>query len=260
MKHRFLYALALGTTAVAVSSPAHAQLGIGAEKSASKAGFALPATGPLRIVVFRPDMQVGSQSTAGLDEPNADWTERAREHMTAALQRNLVGKTADMVLMPEVEGEQGRVLADYRALFRTVTGAVIQHKLFGSDRLPTKRGRFDWTLGPSVARLGEIAGGDFGLFLFTHDSYGSTGRKVLQVLGVLVGGGFTPSGVHIGYAGLVDLKTGDLVWINADTQMGGDVRTVEGADKRIAQLLEDFPQRGAAPAPDDAVVIKEEAE
>ena len=260
MKTRSFFALALGIAMVSVAAPASAQLGINAEKSASKAGFALPASGPLRIVVFRPDMQVGSQSTAGLDEPNAEWTEQARQHLASALQRNLAIKTADMVLMPEVEGDQGRVLADYRALFRAVTGSVIQHKLFGSDRLPTKRGRFDWTLGPGVARLGEIARGDYGLFIFTHDSYGSTGRKVLQVLGVLMGAGFPSSGVHIGYAGLVDLKTGDLVWINADTQMGGDVRTVEGADKRIAQLLEDFPKRGAPPAPDDAVVIKEEEE
>ncbi len=34
---------------------------------------------------------------------------------------------------------------------------------------------------------------------------------------------------HIGYAGLVDLKTGDVIWFNADPQMGGDVRTEEGA-------------------------------
>ena len=49
------------------------------------------------------------------------------------------------------------------------------------------------------------------------------------------------SGVHIGYAGLVDLETGDLVWLNADRKMGGDVRTGDGAVKRVTQLLEDFP-------------------
>jgi hypothetical protein len=53
------------------------------------------------------------------------------------------------------------------------------------------------------------------------------------------------SGEHKGFAGLVDLRTGDLVWLNADLAMGGDVRTPEGAQKRVAQLLEDFP--GSAP-------------
>jgi hypothetical protein len=49
------------------------------------------------------------------------------------------------------------------------------------------------------------------------------------------------SGEHIGYAGLVDLKTGDLLWLNADGAMGGDVREPDGAQKRMRQLLEDFP-------------------
>jgi hypothetical protein len=56
----------------------------------------------------------------------------------------------------------------------------------------------------------------------------------------LVGVG-VQSGVHRGYAGLVDLQTGDLVWLNADEAMGGDVRNAEGMEKRVGQLLEDFP-------------------
>jgi hypothetical protein len=97
-------------------------------------------------------------------------------------------------------------------------------------------------MGPGASRLGTIGGGDYGLFIYTYDSYGSSGRKALQVIGLLAESGAS-SGVHIGYAGLVDLKTGDLLWINADVRMRGDVRTAEGADKRVSQLLEDFPLR-----------------
>jgi hypothetical protein len=132
-------------------------------------------------------------------------------------------------------------------LFRAVTDAVITHKLFKGNRLPTKRDQFDWTLGPGVSRLGEIGGGDYGLFIYTYDSYGSAGRKAAQIVGALFGAVII-SGVHIGHAGLVDLRTGELVWINADLRMGGNVRDAEGATKRVSQLLEDFPTRaGAAP-------------
>jgi hypothetical protein len=55
-------------------------------------------------------------------------------------------------------------------------------------------------------------------------------------------------GVHTGYAGLVDLHTGELVWINADMRMGGDVREADGADKRIRELLNGFPARAGATA------------
>jgi hypothetical protein len=71
---------------------------------------------------------------------------------------------------------------------------------------------------------------------------------MLQIVGLVAGVGVT-SGVHAGYAGLVDLKTGDLLWLNADFQMGGDVREAEGAHKRVRQLLEDFPGSAIAKDP-----------
>ncbi len=49
------------------------------------------------------------------------------------------------------------------------------------------------------------------------------------------------SGQHKGFAGLIDLRTGALVWLNADLQMGGDVRTADGAQKRVRELLAHFP-------------------
>ncbi len=52
-----------------------------------------------------------------------------------------------------------------------------------------------------------------------------------------------PAGVHIGYAGLVELETGNIVWFDTDLAMGGDVREVDGAAKRVEQLLAGFPKR-----------------
>ncbi|WP_267134686.1 hypothetical protein [Sphingomonas sp. So64.6b] len=34
-----------------------------------------------------------------------------------------------------------------------------------------------------------------------------------------------------------------MIWFNADPQMGGDVRTAEGATKRVGQLLAGLPGR-----------------
>jgi hypothetical protein len=63
------------------------------------------------------------------------------------------------------------------------------------------------------------------------------------------------AGVHKGFAGLVDLRTGELVWLNADMQMGGDVRDADGADKRVRQLLEGFPGKPLDVVPAVAVPI-----
>lgn len=193
--------------------------------------------------MFRPDVRVGSQSAGGLVTPNAEWTAGARKLMGDALVASRPGGASDVVFMPELEGENAAVLADYRALFKGVALTVLQHRLFKGNRLPTKITGFEYTLGPGVSRLGELGGGDYGLFIYTDDAFGSTGRKLLQLFAAGAGVG-VQSGVHIGYAGLVDLKTGDLVWINADFRMGGDVREPDGAAKRVAQLMEDFPLPG----------------
>jgi len=238
---------------VASAAPAYAQFG-GAESTAVKPGFVLPA-GEVRILVFRPDIAVGSQTTGGMNEPNADWTKQARANLVAALQRNPAMAGNRITFAPELEGAQGTVLNDYTALFKAVAFAAFNHKMFPGNRLPTKKSDFEWTLGEGAAQLKPL-GGDFGLFFYTNDSYGSTGRKVAQILGAVMGMGLMSSGVHVGYAGLVDLTTGDLVWLNADLAMGGDVRTAEGADKRMAQLLEEFPRKRlpGEPAPPSGTV------
>jgi hypothetical protein len=250
-----LAAMLLG---VAMSSaPLRAQ-----ERSAVRQGFTLPAQSGKTILLLRPAIKVSEQSTGGLPEPRAEWTDQARAHIDAALvevQRQL-GNT--VIVAPEAYGEDARRVAEHMALFGAVSEAVIQYQFFVGNRLPTKKrdnkaGQFDWSLGTEVARLPGADQADYALFLYTNDQYGSTGRKMLQIVGLVAGVGVT-SGVHAGYAGLVDLKTGDLLWLNADGQMGGDVREAEGARKRVRQLLEDFPG-SAIPKEDAAPNVQPEA-
>jgi len=222
------------------------------EKTGNKPGFSL-LPGTVRIMLMRPAIHVGAQSTGGLYEPNADWTAQARENIGQAL-RECQGRLGNQIIVYDdgTTGD-GPVTAQYANLFGTLADSVIEYQFFKGNRLPTKvrRDAFDWGMGNGLAALQSLKGADYGLFINTLDEYGSTGRKVLQVV-ALLGGIPVTSGVHTGYAGLVDLKTGELVWLNADRQMGGDVRSPEGAHKRVRQLLEGFPGRPAG-TPAEAV-------
>ncbi|WP_308461750.1 hypothetical protein [Sphingomonas folli] len=218
------------------------------ERSAIRPGFRLPS-GSTHILLLRPHIMVGGQSTGGVFQPNADWTAQARGQIDAALAAAQATLGNEVVRAPETIGADTRLMADYQALFAVVAQSVIDYQFFKGNRLPTKRraGQFDWTLGPDVARIARGQGCDYALFVDTADAYGSTGRKIFQVLAAVTVGVRVRSGEHKGYAGLVDLRTGDLVWLNADRHMGGDVRTPEGAAKRVAELLEGFPGRAAGP-------------
>ena len=222
------------------ATPALAQ-----ERTAIRDGFSLESNSGKTILVFRPSVEVGAQSTGGMFEPNAEWTRQARQNIQQQLEIMQVRLGNEIIEAPEAYGADAMAMQEHMALFAAVADAVVRYQFFVGDRLPTKKrdneeGVFDWSLGEGVSDLPGAADADYGLFIYNRDAYGSTGRKVLQVVGLLAGVGVT-SGEHVGYAGLVDLRTGDLLWLNADGRMGGDVRELEGSEKRVRQLLEEFP-------------------
>lgn len=223
------------------------------EKGAVREGFSAETLRGQKILLFRPSVWVGEQSTGGMAEPNADWTAQSRNLLADELRRRQADFSNEVLPEPELLGEDATSLTAHRALFQSVAGSVLEYQFFKGNRLPTRKNKpFDWTLGQGTRRIADLTGARYGLFVDTHDEYGSFGRKMFQVLAAGVAGVGVSSGVHSGYAGLVDLHTGQLVWLNADGKMGGDVRDVEGMRKRVAQLLEDFPglkAQASAPQP-----------
>lgn len=212
------------------------------EKSAVRAGFSAEALKGQKILLFRPSVWVGEQSTGGMPEPNADWTAQARDLLAKELARRQTEFSNELVIEPDLVGEDAKLFSEHRALFSSVAGSVVTYQFFPGNRLPTRKNKpFEWTLGEGTKAIAEKTGAKYGLFVTTEDQYGSLGRKMFQVFAAGLIGVGVKSGEHIGYAGLVDLETGELVWLNADGQMGGDVRTEEGMTKRVGQLLEDFP-------------------
>ncbi len=226
------------------ASPGHAQTATTTttEKFAIRDGFAFPDGNPPRILVFRPEVKVGEQTTAGLFQINAAWHASAKTELTQALMQAGKARNVEMLLHEDMVEAEGADLAEHRALYRLVVGTIIRHKLFGKDPLPSKVGRFDWSLGSGVARIAPAAHADYGLFLLSQDSFESAGRRAAKLVASLMGAG-AARGSHFGYAGLVDLKNGDILWLNVDLKATGDVRTAEGAAQRIEQLLNGFPGR-----------------
>ncbi|HEY6662792.1 MAG TPA: hypothetical protein VIZ66_07700 [Sphingomicrobium sp.] len=211
-----------------------------------------PPQGDYKLLVLRPDVTVGSLTTGGIVEPRADWTEQARTNIVAALRTQQAGRGGRLQIIErrnQLQGVNDQEVADFERLFYAVGQSIVLHKYLG-DYLPTKRGKgLEYTLGEDAVRLGQKTGYDYALFLHAEDSVASTGRIALGVLGVagcFVGfcapniGGAT----QLDYAGLVDLKTGEVVWFNvvrAGSQVPGiafgDLRSPQGAAQMVDRLL-----------------------
>ena len=210
-----------------------------------------PPAGDYDLVVMRPAVEVGIVTTGGLVEPRADWTEQARGHLLEALRAQQAGRGGRTMILAgrgDAPGVPAETVANLERLFTAVGNSIILHRYLG-QQLPTKRRQgIDWTLGEDAVAFGRATGMEYALFLYAQDSFSSTGRTAIQLLG-LAGcfvGFCAPQGGggQAAYAALVDLRTGEVAWFNL-LRTGsllpgvrfGDIRTAEGAAQMVERLL-----------------------
>lgn len=200
-----------------------------------------PAPGS-RVLLLPLDIELNVLTTSGLEEPNAAWTQTARRNVNEALKRILKSKQAAMLRYVGPDGPgviAGKHLQTVK-LHEAVGSSILLHKYLVGYNLPTKVNRFDWTLGDSVAALRQDYGADYALFVYLRDSFSSSGRAALILVGAVMGVG-VQGGQQKGFASLVDLKTGDVVWFNFLASNVGDLRDAEAAFGATEQLLASSP-------------------
>jgi hypothetical protein len=200
-------------------------------------GFASLHKG-LKVVIMPTDIELFSISAGGVLEPKADWTEAASRNFKEALlqkKRTLGLETA------ELTESQADDVAEINTLHGAVAQAISLHHFgISAFSLPTKDGKLDWSLGEAVRAVKDKTGADYALFSWIRDSYASGERKAAMVVMAVLGIGLT-GGAQIGYASLVDLNTGQVLWFNKLVRASGDLREAEPAAETLDALLAQFP-------------------
>jgi hypothetical protein len=189
-----------------------------------------------KVAIMPTDIELFSVSGGGVLEPKADWTEAASRFFREALLKKKQSLGLDSVEISERDADD---LADVNALHGAVARSIGMHH-FGMFKLPTKDGKLEWTLGESVQVVRKASSADYALFSWVRDSYASAERKAAMVALALVGVGIG-GGMQVGYASLVDLKTGQVVWFNQIVRGSGDLREASSAAETLDSLLDKFP-------------------
>ncbi|MCP5366809.1 MAG: hypothetical protein H6907_10390 [Hyphomicrobiales bacterium] len=202
--------------------------------------------GPLRIVLMPIDVELGLLNAGGVVEPNAEWTAKAKNFILEDVRTKLAAQQAELVLadddLADLPTEDTRL--QLVKLHEAVGRSILLHQYRdagGLMPLPTKDNNFDWSLGAEIGALRQHYNADYAMFVFVRDSYTSAGRVAviiaLALLRVPVHGGS-----QAGFASLVDLNSGDLVWFNRLARAEGDLRKAEGAQETVDVLLTGFPK------------------
>jgi len=193
-----------------------------------------------RFLVMEPDIKYYLLTASGIPEPHAEWTSAARKNFASALKAYADERGTEVVMMTD-STQLGEAETAYSKLHSAV-GLTILVNYYGQLHLPSKEGGFDWGLGPGVAEIGEKYNADYALFSYYRDYEASGGRVAFAVLAALAGA-VVPLGAEQGFASLVDLKTGEIVWFNMINATSGELRDEKGAKEIVAKLFENMPER-----------------
>ena len=192
-----------------------------------------------RIIMMPPDIRYYLLTAGGISEPHAEWTLAAQTNFSNAAREFSTTIGTDMrILDPD---DTSDLEVEYEQLHSAVGLTILDHH-FGATKLPGKGSGqvFDWSLGPGVKELGDKHDADYALFVYYRDYQASGGRVAFAILAAAAGS-YVPAGSEHGFASLVDLRTGNVVWFNRVADGSGEMRQEDGATAAVKTLFSDIP-------------------
>ena len=90
------------------------------------------------------------------------------------------------------------------------------------------------------AQIGDKYRADYALFVYYRDYQASGGRVALSFFAALMGVGVITGG-EIGFASLIDLRNGEIVWFNNVAAGVGELREEENARAAVDNLFKNLP-------------------
>lgn len=195
-----------------------------------------------RIVLMPPDIKYYLLTAGGVPEAHAEWTEAAETNFRVAIEDYAGNIGTDLTVVDP--DNMGETHFQYERLHSAVGMTILSHQ-FGMWGLPSKGNGevFDWSLGPGTSALADEHDADYGLFVFYRDYQASGGRVAFAILAAAAGVGVS-TGSEGGFASLVDLRTGDVVWFNVVGVGAGELRDPDGAAAAVNELFSDIPTAG----------------
>ncbi|MBC6428492.1 MAG: hypothetical protein GDA55_04590 [Cellvibrionales bacterium] len=198
------------------------------------------------ILMMPMDVELTEVSASGLEEPQADWTENAAKYISQAIDARIAKYGYSASTYESRIKDPASDTVQLVKLHEAVGQSILEHSLGAEEyKLPTKKGRFEWTLGEKAGLLKDETGADYALFVFFRDSFATGGRIAQQIaLAILTQGNHQVQGTpQIGFSSLVDLESGDVVWFNQLVQGVGDSRKQSVANTVAKNLLAGFPAK-----------------
>jgi len=203
------------------------------------------------VVLMKPDVEV-KHDKVGSNDVRVDWTDQAETNLKSAIMAHFKASGENVSEFQTASISQND-LDQLLKLNEQVSSAMGQHAFnIGNTpflgTLPHKKDdktRLDYSLGDSIKPVHAATNADYAAFM-TYRAVVESGGSFLTKVAIGTLTGYVPAGSDFRgtLVNLVDLKTGEVVWLNAKVAAGvfaGDARDADNATKTINAILDDGP-------------------
>jgi hypothetical protein len=197
---------------------------------------------PKKVVVLPVNIEVVEVTAGGVEEKVPDWSREASQSVFKALSA-AISKQQGMkeVAAPRFSGASAVNVDEHLALYKLVVNTASnigwEHKIR----------RFDYGIGPGLRAVADQTGADAAIMVYGRDYASTAGRKARAVVGnIPIINIFTGPAPKLGHSfihvGVVDLRTGDLLWMNSDYREGStNLRDPEDAANMVNEIFDWYP-------------------
>ncbi len=196
---------------------------------------------PKKVVVLPVNIEVIEVSAGGVEEKVPEWSKEASQSVFNALAAAIGKQGLKEQATPQFSGATAANLDEHLALYKLVVNTA--------SRLGWKHKikRFDYSIGPGLRGVADNTGVDVAIMVYGRDSVSTAGRKARAVVGnIPIVNIFTGPAPELGHSyihvGVVDLRTGDLLWMNSNYREGStNLRDPDDAAKMITEIFKWYP-------------------
>lgn len=195
---------------------------------------------PKKVVVLPVSIEVQEVTAGDVMEEVPAWSAEANRNVFESISEAIrEDATLEEVSVPSLSDDTTAVVDEHMALYKLVVDTASDigwgHKIR----------RFDYGIGPGLAKLQRKTGADAAVMVYGEDYVSTAGRKAKAVAGnipiVNIFSGPPPvlghSFIHVG---MVDLRTGDLLWMNSDYRKGTTSLRNPGDSGKIVNAIFDW--------------------